>query len=214
MMFTKCKYFFFLGSIQGQEEILTTEKEKFLRDVCIICDTREQRNEHIIQQLDKLGINHSRKKLAYGDYSFKIGEYDFSLLYAVERKSGIEELWGNVTKDRERFEAEIKRMSAISHTATLIIENCRDREYLREYSLSEKQMTTQNRKVQEIGKVIDGTLQSWQSPNKYGLSIHYADVQSQTAPLLLSLFYYYWKNFQELIQPKKKKSKKIPQNVE
>ncbi len=82
MMFTKCKYFFFLGSIQGQEEILTTEKEKFLRDVCIICDTREQRNEHIIQQLDKLGINHSRKKLAYGDYSFKIGEYDFSLLYA------------------------------------------------------------------------------------------------------------------------------------
>ena len=193
---------------------MTTDKEKFLKSVCIICDSREQKNEHIISQLDKLGINHSRKKLAYGDYSFKIGEYDFSLLYAVERKSGIEELWGNVTKDRERFEAEIKRMSAISHAATLIIENCRDREYLREYSLSEQQMTAQNRKVQNIGKIIDSTLQSWNSPNKYGLQIYYNEFQSQTAPLLLSLFYYYYKNLQELIQPKKKKSKKIPQNVE
>lgn len=190
---------------------MTTAKEKFLRDVCIICDSREQKNEHIISQLDRLGINHITQKLTYGDYSFKVDDYDFSLLYTIERKGNIEELWKNVTTDRERFEAEIHKMSAISHAATLVIENCRNREYLREYSLSEQQMTAQNRKVQDIGKVIDGTLQSWQSPNKYGLSIHYADVPSQTAPLLLSLFYYYWKNFQELIKPRQaKKGKNKP----
>ena len=182
--------------------------------MCIICDSREQKNEHIISQLDKLGVNNITQKLAYGDYSFKIGDYDFSLLYTVERKANIDELWKNVTTDRERFEAEIHKMSVISHAATLIIENCKDREYLRGYCLSDKQMAAQNRKVREVGKIIDSTLQSWQAPNRYGLSIHYADVPSQTAPLLLSLFYYYYKNFRELIQPKKKKSKKIPQNVE
>lgn len=182
--------------------------------MCIICDSREQKNEHIISQLDKLGINHISKKLAYGDYSFKVGDYDFSLLYTIERKANIDELWKNCTTDRERFEAEIHRMSAISHAATLIVENCKDRGYLRGYCLSDKQIAAQNRKVREVGKIIDSTLQSWQAPNRYGLSIHYADVPSQTAPLLLSLFYYYYKNFRELIQPKKKKSKKIPQNVE
>lgn len=193
---------------------MTTDKEKFLKSVCIICDTREQKNEHIISQLDRLGINHITQKLPYGDYSFKIAEYDFTLLYTIERKANIDELWKNCTTDRERFEAEIHRMSAISHAATLIVENCKDRGYLRGYCLSDKQIAAQNRKVREVGKIIDSTLQSWQAPNRYGLSIHYADVPSQTAPLLLSLFYYYYKNFRELIQPKKKKSKKIPQNVE
>ena len=187
---------------------MTTDKEKFLKSVCIICDSREQRNEHIISQLDKLGVNHITQKLAYGDYSFKIGDYDFSLLYTVERKANIDELWKNCTTDRERFETEIHKMSAISHAATLVIENCKDRGYLRGYCLSDKQMTAQNRKVREVGKIIDGTLQSWASPNRYGLQIFYNEVQSQTAPLLLGLFYQYWHNFQELIKPRQTKSGK------
>lgn len=207
MMFTA--YFFFSrsGKKNRQEEILTTDKEKFLKSVCIICDSREQKNEHIISQLDRLGINHITQKLPYGDYSFKIAEYDFTLLYTIERKANIDELWKNCTTDRERFEAEIHRMSAISHAATLIVENCKDRGYLRGYCLSDKQMAAQNRKVREVGKIIDGTLQSWASPNRYGLQIFYNEVQSQTAPLLLSLFYYYYKNFQELIKPLKRKKK-------
>ena len=130
------------------------DKEKFLKSVCIVCDTREQQNGHITAVFDKLKVNYISAKLPYGDYSFKVGEYDFTLLYAVERKANINELWGNVTKDRERFEREIKRMSAITGNATLIIENCKSREYLRAYQIPDWQMKAENRKVQSIGKPV------------------------------------------------------------
>ena len=70
-------------------------KERFLKNVTIICDTREQQNGHITAAFDKLKVNYISAKLPYGDYSFKVGEYDFSLLYAVERKGCVDELWGN-----------------------------------------------------------------------------------------------------------------------
>lgn len=176
------------------------DKEKFLKSVCIVIDTREQQNGHITAAFDKLKVNYISAKLPYGDYSFKVGEYDFTLLYAVERKGGVNELWGNVTKDRERFEREIKRMSAIAGSATLILENCKDRTYLREYCIPDWLMEQQSRKIKDIGKVIDGTLMSWSCPCRYGLQVHYVEQQADTAALLLSLFYYYYANFKELMK--------------
>ena len=176
------------------------DKEKFLKSVCIVCDTREQANTHITAAFDKLKVNYISAKLPYGDYSFKVGEYDFSLLYAVERKGCVDELWGNCTKDRERFEREIKRMSAITGNATLIIENCKSREYLRAYQIPDWQMKAENRKVQNIGKTVDDTLQAWGSPCRYGLQVHYVEQQKDTANLLLSLFYHYFQNFKELMK--------------
>lgn len=177
-----------------------TDKEKFLKSVCIVCDTREQRNEHIVTVFDKLKVNYISAKLPYGDYSFRIDEYDFSLLYSVERKANINELWGNVTKDRERFEREIKRMSAITGSATLLIENCRNHVFLRSYQVPDWQMKAENRKIQAIGRTVDDTLQAWGSPCRYGLQVHYIEYQKDTANLLLSLFYHYYKNFQELMK--------------
>ena len=177
-----------------------TDKEKFLKSVCIVCDTREQQNGHITAAFDKLKVNHVSVKLPYGDYSFKVGEYDFSLLYAVERKGCVDELWGNCTKDRERFEREIKRMSAITGNATLIIENCKSREYLRAYQIPDWQMKAENRKVQSVGRIVDDTLQAWGSPCRYGLQVHYVEQQKDTANLLLSLFYHYFQNFKELMK--------------
>lgn len=48
----------------------------------------------------------------------------------VERKSGINELWGNISRERERFEKEINAMSNITHSPNLIIECCPDRDFL------------------------------------------------------------------------------------
>ncbi len=175
-------------------------KERFLKNVTIICDTREQQNGHITAAFDKLKVNYISAKLPYGDYSFKVGEYDFSLLYAVERKGCVDELWGNCTKDRERFEREIKRMSAIAGSTTLIIENCKSREYLRAYQIPDWQMKAENRKVQNIGKIVDDTLQAWGSPCRYGLTVHYVEQNKDTASLLLSLFYHYYTNFKELMK--------------
>lgn len=177
-----------------------TDKEKFLKTVCIVIDTREQQNGHITATFDKLKVNYISAKLPYGDYSFKVGEYDFTLLYAVERKGCVNELWGNVTGDRRRFENEIRRMAAISNNATLILENCKDRAFLRAYQVPDWQMKQENRKVKDIGKTIDSTLQSWGSPCRYGLTVHYVEQNKDTASLLLSLFYHYYTNFKELMK--------------
>ena len=98
------------------------EKEKFMHDVTILCDTREQKNRHIIDLLNTYRIKYEHKKLDFGDYSFKVGERDFSLSCIVERKANINELWGNVTKDRERFEKELATAHNIANSVSLLIE--------------------------------------------------------------------------------------------
>ncbi len=180
-----------------------TEKERFLSNLCVICDTREQKNEHITKVFDKLHIPHIKQQLPYGDYSFICGCYNFNLLYSVERKANINELWGNITKERTRFEAEINRMKQISGSATLIIENCPSLEYMKHYRISPAQMEREKRKVSDIGLPIYNTLQAWSSPNRYNLQVRCIDHNSDTAGVLLGLFYNYWHNFQTLIKPQK-----------
>ena len=181
-----------------------TDKEKFMHDVIIFCDTREQKNAHILNRFDTWGIRHEPKKLDFGDYSFSVGEKDFRMNYAVERKANISELWGNVTKDRERFEKEIAVMHSITNSAHLILENCQSRDFLKSYKVDDATMKYQNRKVQNIGQTIDSTLQAWGSSNRYGLTVHYIENPEETAGILLTLFYYQYHNYKELIKPLKK----------
>jgi ERCC4-type nuclease len=181
-----------------------TDKEKFIKNACIICDTREQQNVHIVSRLNELGVKFEHKKLDFGDYSFKVGDRDFSLQCVVERKANINELWGNLTKERERIEKEFQAMSCITHSANLVIEHCPDRDFLKSFQVDDFTMKMQGRKVQDIGKYIYSTLQSWSSSNRYGLNIHYMRGNQGTAELLLSIFYYYWHNFCELIKPIKR----------
>lgn len=178
-----------------------TDKQKFTKSAVIICDTREQQNGHIITRFDELGISHEKKKLDFGDYSFRVNDIDFSLQCVVERKANINELWGNITKDRDRLEKEFHAMHCITHFASLIIECCPDRDFLKDFKLDDYTFRLQNRKVQDIGKYIYSTLQSWSSPNRYGLNVHYMRGNKGTADLLLSIFYYYWHNYNELVKP-------------
>ena len=53
------------------------DKKTFLKTVTILHDTREQKNAHIIEALDKLGVKHEERKLDYGDYSFTADGRDF-----------------------------------------------------------------------------------------------------------------------------------------
>ena len=43
------------------------EKLKFMKDVIIYCDTREQKNTHILEKFDTWGIRHESKKLDFGE---------------------------------------------------------------------------------------------------------------------------------------------------
>ncbi len=76
-------------------------------------DSREKANRHIIDYFEKNHIAYETTTLAYGDYSCKIptstGDIYFHSDIVVERKNSLEELSGNLTRDRERFEREFLR---------------------------------------------------------------------------------------------------------
>lgn len=95
-----------------------TELDKLLQSIVVLCDTREQENKHIIDYFSKKGIKHESMALDVGDYSFYLPENKglgivkdlyFNNQIAVERKNGLDELSGNLSQNRERFENEFLR---------------------------------------------------------------------------------------------------------
>ena len=98
------------------------DKKTFLKTVTILHDTREQKNAHIIEALDKLGVKHEERKLDYGDYSFTADGRDFSMSCVVERKANVDEIYNNVTSDRGRIEKELYSAAQLAKQLTLFIE--------------------------------------------------------------------------------------------
>jgi ERCC4-type nuclease len=109
-----------------------TDKElkALLSSMTIIIDTREQKNSHIVDYLDKHKVAHTSKKLDYGDYSCMIPvnpelgivrDTYFTDVVAVERKNGLTELSNNLSNDRDRFVSELLRTKGTK--LFLMIEN-------------------------------------------------------------------------------------------
>lgn len=95
----------------------------------ILVDTRERQADHIISIFDKNGISYKKKALEYGDYSFAFPKNEtlsiprdmyFNKKICIERKACLEEISGNLTKERDRFE---KELSLAPKEKVLSIEN-------------------------------------------------------------------------------------------
>ena len=72
----------------------------------IICDTREQKNEHILNYFDRHGIPFIIATVQTGDYVDPLNK----TAVAVERKANLSELAHNLlSRDRGRFYREIRR---------------------------------------------------------------------------------------------------------
>jgi len=96
-----------------------------LADMVIICDSREQRGEHVIEFCEKHLIPYRIEKIDSGDYSFALPNYEHLLLdysILVERKSGWDEIAQNFTKGRERFTREFERVPETS-AIHIVVEN-------------------------------------------------------------------------------------------
>jgi len=99
---------------------------KILQDLTIICDTREQKNKHILDYLTKNKVKYIVEKLETADYSFYLPNYphlELDLSILVERKNSWDEIIGNFTKRRKQFIAEFERlddeeMHVVIETAT------------------------------------------------------------------------------------------------
>lgn len=106
------------------------EIKVLLDNAIILIDTREQKNKHITDYLDKRGIEWRSQKLESGDYSIKckanenigIPEISLEKICCVERKKTLDELIGNLTNGRERFFREFERFNG--KLVIAVEENC------------------------------------------------------------------------------------------
>ena len=107
-----------------------SEVKSIVDGMVILIDTREKKNQHITDYYDKHGIKYENRALSSGDYSFYIGENpELSIprpLYMdneiiIERKASLDELSGNFTTGRTRFEEEFATSKATKKY--LLIEN-------------------------------------------------------------------------------------------
>jgi len=118
------------------------EIDLLLKNICIVCDTREQENKHIIEYFDKKKINYRSEGLKVGDYTACIIANEetaalgitrdtyFNDVVVIERKANIEEIANNFTNkadklSRERLEREFLKIHKSGAKLILIIENNR-----------------------------------------------------------------------------------------
>lgn len=152
----------------------------------ILVDTREQKNEHILKYFDVKGIKHVSKSLKYGDYSFMIPKSDefgiprdlfFYNHIVVERKGSLEEISGNFTEGRDRFE---KELSLAPKNKVIMIENAG-------YS----DVCFHNYQTQYNEKALWASLHTmwW----KYGCPTFFVDKNSCSGAFIEGFFDYYLK---------------------
>lgn len=159
-----------------------------LNSITILIDSREKKNQHILSYFDKHKIPYCKMALTCGDYSFKIPKNN-SLGFArdkffheeifIERKSSADELAGNFTTSRSRFEEEF----AISQAGTkyLMIENC-----------TYQDIISGNYKSDYSNKSYLGSLHTFN--HRYNLQVFFMPNKEHSPIFIYGVFKYYLRN--------------------
>ena len=104
------------------------EIDDTLKRFSVVVDSREQKWAHIKTSLEDTETPYIVQKLDYGDYTCMATTPDFQTIsladkYVIERKHNLDELVGNFTKGRERFDREFKRAVQDKAKVFLLIED-------------------------------------------------------------------------------------------
>jgi ERCC4-type nuclease len=148
-----------------------------LKNLTIICDTREQVNGHILGYFDNHKVAHKSRKLDIGDYSAEIDGYTLEHDVVIERKANIDELAGNFTVDRARFEDEFVRAKANGTKVFLLIENG-----------SFSKINSHDYRSKLLPKSLLASLYAWQA--RYNISVIFCEPE-QTGQIIYGILYYY-----------------------
>lgn len=155
-----------------------------------LVDTREHENKntHITDVWDKLGIKWKKKKLDYGDYSFMIPanpdlgipwDLNFSKKIVVERKNSLDELAGNCVDDRERLKREF---TLAPSEKVLLIENA-----------SYSDLLHGNYRSKYAAKSFWATIHSFW--HEYDLPVMFMPDAKDSAYFIRGYFQYWLRNF-------------------
>lgn len=119
------------------------------------------------------------RKLDTGDYSAQLGEMSMEREIVVERKRNLDEICGNFTVERERFEREFLRAKAYGTKVFLIIENA-----------TWTDIFLGNYRSKLASKSLVGSLLSWMV--RFNITVLFCNPQ-ETARIMWGIFYYYAK---------------------
>lgn len=89
----------------------------------ILIDSREKENRQITEFFDRKKIPYVIRKQETGDYSAMLDGYTLERSFVIERKHSIQELYRNLTAERQRFDAELLRACNAGIRTVLLIEN-------------------------------------------------------------------------------------------
>ena len=149
-----------------------------MKKLSIICDTREQ-DHHVSDYFMKNKIPCVVRKLDTGDYSAQLGDLSMEKDIVVERKRNLDEICGNFTVERERFEREFLRAKAYHTKVVLVIENA-----------TWTDIFVGNYRSKTSPKSLIGSLLSWMV--RFNITVLFCKPE-ETARIIYGIFYYYAK---------------------
>ena len=114
-----------------------------------------------------------------GDYSCQLGDQTFERDIVIERKRNLDEICGNFTVERERFEREFLRAKAYHTKVVLIIENA-----------TWTDIFLGNYRSKTSPKSLIGSLLSWMV--RFNITVLFCKPE-ETARIIYGIFYYYAK---------------------
>jgi len=122
--------------MQGYYKFTETEINKLLKEnLLILYDTREQKNQHVLDYFDKNKIPYKKQKIDEGDYTAVVTKREDMGIYrdihfpvAVERKNSVDELAGNLAEESDsrddiRLVRELQRAKTKGIKIYLIVED-------------------------------------------------------------------------------------------
>lgn len=153
-----------------------------LKTFSVIVDSREQKWGHIEKALKATETPYTQRKLNYGDYTceaVKPSNEPVSLAQSVviERKANLDEIVGNFTKGRERFDREFKRSVEDHAKVFLMVED--DRLW--------ENILLHNYRSKMPPKTLLATFCSWQA--RYNITI-IACRKQESGTLIKAILYY------------------------
>lgn len=160
--------------------------DEVLKTFKIIADTREKKWNHISSSLRAVNTPCEQRKLNYGDYTCEV-EFDdktqisLSDKVVVERKASLDELAGNFTKGRERFDREFRRAVNDNAKVFLLIENS-----------SYEGILNHSYRSKFSPKSFLATLFSWQA--KYNITVIFCKSET-TGKLIKGVLYYAMRDY-------------------
>lgn len=104
-----------MNTLQVNYKYTDKEITELLKTITILIDTREQKNQHILEYFESKKIPYESSKIDAGDYSVKLPKHselgisrDVYFPVVIERKNSVDELVQTI-KERNRFENELIR---------------------------------------------------------------------------------------------------------